>query len=306
MRVVVTGGAGFIGSNLSKELSQRGHDVIVVDNLSGGFIEDVPKTATFVNADVASEESLPKADLYYHLAASFANWKSVESPLNDARDNVLGTVNVASFCAKNGIRLIYTGSSSSYGYKDGNALTEYGSTNPSTPYALSKLVGEQYVKLFSDNYLNVRLFNVFGPGDRPGEYRNAIPNMVVSGIVTGTVPVYGQGCGRDFSYIDDIVFLLSELATKDVGYIRTLNLASGRMTLMESVAKEVVSELGLLGHSCQINMLERRPWDKVVTRIAGVGLQGNLFGGYANKMADNFSENLRKTVRWVVNKHESV
>src|SRR5438552_10529215 len=217
MRVIVTGGAGFIGSNLVRALVERGHQVVVVDNLASiwslRLIEDVADRVEFVHGDVRLAEDLERVgpgpyDRVYHLAASFANELSMEYPAIDMRSNIEGTLNVLAMARRVGCGLfVYTGSSSSYGDVP-VPFEEDGPTRPYTPYAISKHVGEAYVRSSGLPYAIFRLFNVYGPGDPPGRYRNAVPNMMRALDTEGNVRIFGRAATRDFTYVDDVVRVL--------------------------------------------------------------------------------------------------
>src|SRR4051812_46604681 len=225
MRVIVTGGAGFIGSNLVRALVQRGGHVTVVDNLATTWslrlIEAVLDRVEFVHADIRLAEDLERVrpgpvDRVYHLAASFANELSMDHPTIDMRSNIEGTSNVLAMARRTGCGLfVYTGSSSSYGDVT-VPFEEDGPTRPYTPYAISKQMGETYVRSSGLPYAIFRLFNVYGPGDPPGRYRNAIPNMIraLDGI-DGSIRIFGRDATRDFTYVDDVVRVLLD-ATRAV------------------------------------------------------------------------------------------
>src|SRR5215472_9490450 len=186
MRVLITGGAGFIGSNLVRGWLSRGAEVTVFDNLAStcslALLDTVRPDVRFVHGDVRAPEDfgrLPAGpwDFVYHLAASFANELSMEFPTVDVRTNAEGTLNVVSFAKRAGCGfIVYTGSSSSYGDAP-VPMCEDGPMRPHTPYALSKHAGELHVRASSLPSAVFRLFNVYGPGEAPGHYRNAVPNM---------------------------------------------------------------------------------------------------------------------------------
>src|SRR5689334_7974929 len=186
MRILVTGGAGFIGSRLVPALVAGGHEVVVVDDLSSSGswrpLARVKSDVALVAADLRDEAALARlpggaCDRVYHLAASFANERSIEDPDHDRSVNVDGTRAVLAHAAERGVGLfVYTGSSSSYGDVE-PPFREDGPQRPGTPYACSKLEAEQLVRAAQLPSAVFRLFNVYGPGDPPGRFRNAIPNM---------------------------------------------------------------------------------------------------------------------------------
>ncbi|MBX3731157.1 MAG: NAD-dependent epimerase/dehydratase family protein [Verrucomicrobiae bacterium] len=275
MRILITGGAGFIGSHLARAHVNAGHEVVVADNLSSvdslQNLQDIKQNLQFVHCDIRLQcdfAALPNGpyDRFYHLAASFANERSVDYPEIDLRSNAEGTLAVLTFARHVGCRLfVYTGSSSSYG--DGNIpFCEDSRIAPGTPYALTKLLGERYVANSGIPYAIFRLFNVYGPGDPPGHYRNAIPNMLKSlDQPSRTIHVYGEKATRDFTFVHDVVEVLrnAEVAKNSV-----VNIGTGVETSILDLA-QLISEL-YPGDEAHIQVTEQRHWDHVVRRIADV------------------------------------
>lgn len=265
MRVVVTGAAGFIGSRLASYLANRGHKVLAIDKEYRQFLHENISTAW---ADVAERSWMETADEFkpdavFHLAASFANEKSVDHPEWDARDNVLGTVQVGHYCVSRDVPVIYTGSSSSYGTMRGAAFKENDPLNPSTPYALSKYTGEKYLTVLGCKGMIFRLFNVFGPGDPPGPYRNAIPNMFAKAKADGVIPLYGESSSRDFTPIDVVLeYLYRALKAHHLhSQMYTVNCCIGRELPMKLVAQRISKYTG-----ATVEVLPSRGWDKVPNR----------------------------------------
>lgn len=301
MRVLVTGGAGFIGSNLVRALVRAGDDVVVVDNLvsthSLCLIDDVRDRIVFCHGDVRCAEDFGRVpsgpfDRVYHLAASFANELSVEHPLVDWRSNVDGTAVCLDFARSAGCGLfVYASSSSVYGDLP-VPFHEDAVTAPQTPYAESKLVGEQRVLGSGLPCVLYRMFNVYGPGDPPGRYRNAIPRMfraLEEG--DGKVRVLGQDSTRDFTYIDDVIGILLE-AERATGCI--VNLGSGQETAMLDVAALILELRGLGAQRLSLEV--RRPWDHVARRVAQVDRLRALHGSVP---ATPMRAGLGHTARWL-------
>lgn len=179
MTILVTGGAGFIGSHVVDSLIADGHRVIVVDNVSTGSRDNVSPMADFIESDVENGrvEGLftreLSIDAVVHLAAQVSVTTSWHSPLDDVRTNVLGLVNVLECCRRHGVKhFVFSSSAAIYGDPEGLPVVESASPSPSSPYALSKLVGEQYVRMYSKAYgikaLIMRFANVYGPRQRVG------------------------------------------------------------------------------------------------------------------------------------------
>jgi UDP-glucose 4-epimerase len=302
MRVLVTGGAGFVGSSLVREWLRRGAEVVVLDNLvatcSLRSLEDVVSDVRFVHGDVRAPEDfarLPKGpyDRVYHLAASFANELSMDFPVVDVRTNAEGTLNVVNFAKETGCNLfVYTASSSSYGDVP-VPMAEDGPMHPHTPYALSKHMGELHVRASGLPFAVFRLFNVYGPGEPPGRYRNVMPNMFHALDATrGTIRIFGDGATRDFTYIDDAVRFLSE-AERAQGQV--VNLGSGVETPIPIVARTI---LRLRGRAPEETRVEpRRPWDRVVARCADVTRLRSVYGAVPSTPLDL---GLERTHAWLV------
>jgi nucleoside-diphosphate-sugar epimerase len=301
MRVIVTGGAGFIGSNLVRALVERRDQVVVVDNLvtacSLRLIEDVAARIEFVHGDVRFAEDLDRVgpgpvDRVYHLAASFANELSMEYPAIDLHSNIQGTLNVLAMAQRLGCRLfVYTGSSSSYGDVD-VPFDEDGPTRPYTPYAISKQVGESHVCASGLPHAVFRLFNVYGPGDPPGRYRNAVPNMIrMLDRPDARVSIFGRAATRDFTYVDDVVRVLLE-APRAAGHI--VNVGTGQDTPVVELARQILRLFDL--PESRLSFEEPRAWDRVVRRCASVERLRALFGWVPSTP---LAEGLRHAARWM-------
>lgn len=301
MRVIVTGGAGFIGSNLVRALVGAGHQVTVIDNLAATnslrLIDDVVDQIEFVHGDIRLAEDLERVgpgpfDRVYHLAASFANELSMEHPTIDMRSNIEGTLNVITMARRVGCGLfVYTGSSSSYG-DVAIPFQEDGPTRPYTPYAISKQVGESYVRSSGLPYSIFRLFNVYGPGDPPGRYRNAVPNMMRAlENGNGQIRIFGRDATRDFTFIDDVVRILLD-ADRATGEI--VNIGTGQETAIVDLARQILVLFEL--PETRMGIEEPRTWDRVVERCASVERLHSLFGWVP---ATPLGDGLREAARWM-------
>jgi len=301
MTVLVTGGAGFIGSELVRQTVARGLDVVVVDNLAATWslrlIDDVAERIEFVHGDLRLAEDLERLgagpfDRIYHLAASFANELSMEYPSIDMHSNIEGTLNVLAMARRVGCGLfVYSGSSSSYGDVP-VPFEEDGPMRPYTPYAMSKHVGETYVRSSGLPYAIFRLFNVYGPGDPPGRYRNAVPNMLRAlDRVDGTIPIFGREATRDFTYVDDVVRALLE-APRALGQV--VNVGTGLETPIVELAQQILRLFDL--PESRMRFAEPRTWDRVVRRCASVARLRELFGWVP---ATPLSEGLQRAARWM-------
>jgi nucleoside-diphosphate-sugar epimerase len=248
--VMVTGGAGFIGSHLVEALVSRGYRVRVIDNLSTGRNERLHPAAEFVNADIVRPESLEHLfdgiDCVFHTAALPRVPLSIENPLETHMVNVVGTINVLIASRDAGVRrVIFSGSSSVYGDQAELPLNEAMKPNPLSPYALQKLTGEQYTLLFHRLYglqtLTLRYFNVFGPRmATEGAYVTVISAFLRQRMACKPLTIEGDGeQTRDFTHVTDIVranLLAMNCATADG---RALNIGQGRNVSVNWVARQI-------------------------------------------------------------------
>jgi UDP-glucose 4-epimerase len=213
---LVTGGAGFIGSHLSEALVKRGHRVRVVDNFATGFQRNLRDGVEFSEGDLADPavagQAVAGMDYVLHQAAIPSVPRSVEKPVESHRANVDATLNVLMAARDAGVkRVVFAGSSSVYGDQPVLPKREDMPTNPLSPYALQKLVSEQYGQMFTRLYgletVTTRYFNVFGPRQDPGSPYSGVISLFIKALATGTRPIiYGDGeQTRDFTYIANVV-----------------------------------------------------------------------------------------------------
>ena len=301
--ILVTGGAGFIGSRLVRRLVDEGHRVVVADNLTTArstyLLDGVLDRIEFVHLDVRCPEDfalLPRGgwDRVFHLAASFANARSIDHPELDERTNVAGTTNVIRFAERAGCGLlVYTGSSSSYGDAP-VPFAEDGPMHPATPYAITKLRAERLVEECVIPSAIFRLFNVYGPGDPPGVYRNAIPNMLKAlERPEGSVRIFGAEATRDFTFVEDAV---SVLVRPEPAIGRVVNVGAGFETPVAEVAQILLRMMDRPAD--RMHVVPRRPWDRVVRRAADVSKLRALYGEDAVP-ATPLEDGLARTVRWL-------
>ena len=218
MKYLVTGGAGFIGSNIVHELVKRKEEVIVVDNLVTGRVSNlngVQDDITLVGGDIAEidfmKSVLKDVDVVLHHAALPSVPRSIDNPSLSHRHNALGTLNLLTAAREAGVkRFVYASSSSVYGNRPQKHKIEFMKPQPLSPYAAQKLMGEYYCKVFAHLYdmstICLRYFNVFGPRQNPASaYAAVIPKFITSILKDKKPVIYGNGTQtRDFTFIDDI------------------------------------------------------------------------------------------------------
>jgi UDP-glucose 4-epimerase len=304
MRTLVTGGAGFIGSSLATALVADGHDVRVLDDLSTGNAENVPPEAELLEGSITDVDLVGRAangvDVVFHQAANRAVLRSVEDPLGTDHVNVHGTLVVLESARRAGVeRVVAASSSSVYGGAEQRPTPETAPLVPRSPYAVSKLAGEQYCRVYSELHglptVNLRYFNVYGPRQRPDSAYAAVIPLFIRALASGEAPtVHGDGLqSRDFTFVDDVVRanLLAATAPATRCNGMSLNVAGGS----EHSLLELLDALqALIGTSVAPAHTEPRPGDVRHTR-ADVSAARDAIAFTAEVP---FSEGLARTVDW--------
>jgi UDP-glucose 4-epimerase len=244
---LVTGGAGFIGSHLSEELVRRGHRVRVVDSLITGKRRNLEPASgvEFIEGDLANLEVAARAvdgmNYVLHQAAIPSVPRSVREPITSNRANIDASLNVLVAARDAGVkRLVYAGSSSAYGNTPTLPKREEMPTNPLSPYALQKLVAEQYCQMFTRLYgletVTIRYFNVFGPRQDPGSPYSGVISLFATALLEGRRPtIYGDGeQTRDFTYVANVVDGVLRACEAPAASGEVINVATGgRISLNE-------------------------------------------------------------------------
>lgn len=251
MTYLVTGGAGFIGSNIARALLAEGHTVRVVDNLSTGLRENIPDGCVFHEVDLRDLDALKSAfvgvDGVFHEAALARVQPSIENPLETNDVNINGTLNVIMAARDAGVkRIVYAASSSAYGDATEFPLREEMTPNPLSPYGLQKYVGEEYMKLASIFWnietVSLRYFNVYGPGlNFTGAYKLVMAVFLEQRKKGDQLTITGDGTQtRDFTYIDDVVRAnLLAMQSAQVGKGEVMNIGAGDNHSVNEVAENI-------------------------------------------------------------------
>jgi UDP-glucose 4-epimerase len=304
MRVLVTGGAGFIGSHLVDARVGAGDEVVVLDNLVAGYQENVNPKARLLIGDITDPDTvaaaLDGAELVFHLAAARAVLRSVQQPLSTDRTNTAGTLALLEGARQAGVRrVISTSSSSVYGGAEVTPTPESAPLVPRSPYAVSKLAGEHYARVYWELHgletVVIRLFNVFGPRQRPDSQYAAVIPIFIDAIKHGRgVEIHGDGQqSRDFTYIDDAVagYLAAARAPASRCAGRTYNIAGGG----EHTVLELVSALEvIMGADAEAVHIKARPGDVRRSRADCSAAAGDL--GWSAQI--DFLDGLARTVAW--------
>ena len=303
---LVTGVAGFIGSSIARALTARGDKVCGIDNFSTGKRENLVGLESMdliegdLNDDGLAERACREVDCIFHEAALPSVPRSIENPVACNRANVDATVKLLEAARRAGVkRLVYAGSSSAYGNSPTLPKREDMLPAPLSPYAVSKLAGEQYMSAFYRVYgletVTLRYFNVFGPHQDPTSQYSGVLAIFISKMLRGDPPtIYGDGeQSRDFTYIDNVVAgnLLAASAPGARVAGRVFNVATGsRVTLNETVniLRELTSYRGDIAHGKERSGDVKHSLADITSALAQFGYQPKVF----------FREGLQKTVDW--------
>lgn len=314
--VLVTGGAGCVGSNLSRKLGELGAEkVIILDNLSSAYEWNIPQSENieFIKGDILDDAALKrvfkeKPDYVFHLAAHFANQNSVDNPEKDLMVNGIGILKVLQYAQLVGVeRFIYSSSGCGvYGLDSKMPFEEHDiSISLHTPYQVTKLLGELYTNYFHNLYdmpiVNARFFNVFGPGEVPGKYRNVIPNFFYWSMTGQALPITGDGSEtRDWTFVGDIVNGLLSMGIKKEAIGEAINLGSGKDNRVIDMANWVNE---LTGNEEGVAYMARRNWDAKTQLLSSIEKAEKILD---YKPTVSFKDGLKKTYSWFSDNWENI
>jgi UDP-glucose 4-epimerase len=310
MRILVTGGAGFIGTHLTRRLIAEGHQVYVIDNEFNGDPSLLPKQAIYTRGDIVQESALEALfarglDAVCHIAAQVSIVRSFSDPAVDLRNNVEGTLNVIKMCLKYKVqRLIYASSMTLYGQVDNVPTAETDPCLPDSYYGITKYAAERYVHStaerpdldFDFRVTSLRMYSVYGPGQA---YDN--PYQGVLGIFSGNIlrnepiTIFGDGeQTRDFIFIDDIVEAWVRVLSTPESAGRIINIGSGRSLTINKLAESVVAAFGYPKGGYRVEHKPARPGEQRKVQ-ADIALARKILR-WEPKVP--FEAGLAKTVDW--------
>ena len=308
-KIVITGGAGFIGSHIAESCAKDGHEVVIIDNLDDYYSPELKKrnidyvlkseNVRFVHGDVTDIDFLrtvidKDVDYVFHEAAQAGVRISVENPFKPNNINVLGTLNVLQASLEAEVeRVINASSSSVYGKVEYLPFDEKHPTQPVSPYGVSKLAAEHYCRVFYEVYglptVSLRYFTVYGPRMRPD-----LAISIFTGKMLNNEPITIFGDGnqtRDFTYIDDIVKVNMELLDMNKADGKVMNIGSGNRISVNDLAKHLRE---IIGSSSEVNYAEVQRGDAKHT-LADVSLAKELMG---YEPSVTIEEGLKRFVEW--------
>ncbi len=251
MRILITGGAGFLGSSLANRLVEEGHTVLALDDLTAGDPRRLSPEVLLTRGDVRDVPKLwtllQGVDCVYHLAARVRVPESIHYPSEYNEVNVGGTVALMQAMRDTGVRRVVLASSGAlYGEQEQQPISESQTPRPNSPYGVSKIAAEYYVstlgRLYEIETSSLRIFNAYGPGqDLPPSYPPVIPQILKQAQTGGSIVIFGNGSQtRDFVFVDDVVEALVSAATAHSANRATINIGSGEEVSIRELAEHVV------------------------------------------------------------------
>lgn len=300
MKVLVTGGAGFIGSHVNKLLLDQGHQVTVVDDLSRGDQNSIDPRASFQKASLedqaALEKILPGHDAVVHMASYIEVGESVKNPVEFTQNNIVGTVKLLEAMKNTGVKkMIFSSSACVYGKPAKTPITEEDPLGEQeNPYGITKVTMEQFCKLYQTlhgfDVTILRYFNPYGPGELHQPETHAIPNFIKAALNKSPIPLYWKGEQiRDFIYIDDLAEA-HVLALPLTGF-HIYNVGTQTGAKVIDVVKKI---FGILGYEVPIDDLGERKGDVPILVASSDKIQKEL--GWSAKV--NLDEGLQKTIEF--------
>ena len=299
MKVLVTGGAGFIGSHVVKLLIKSGHTVVVLDSLVKGHKESVDSRAKLIIGDIANEqkaqEALGGVDAVIHMAGLIVVPESVKDPILYSKNNFLGTVKFMESMRKVGVKkMIFSSSALFYGTPKTLPIKEDAPVHPDNPYGASKAAVESYLQTYNAVYgfdsIILRYFNPYGPGEMHDPETHAIPNFIKSTLKRTPIPLYWGGEHiRDFIYIDDLV--QAHIDVLNITGHQIFNIGTEKGVRVKDVIDEIFK---IVGFSVPINNLGNRLGDVAANYASSRKLHEAV--GWTAKV--NLTEGLKKTIEF--------
>jgi UDP-glucose 4-epimerase len=315
MRVLVTGGAGFIGSHVADRLLEDGHEVLIIDNESTGRPENVPEMAEYIRGDVVRAEDLELAfatglDAVCHIAGQVSMIGSFSDPFTDLRTNTQGTVSVLQQCMRHRVpRLLYASSMTVYGETEVLPTAEETPCSPSSYYAITKYAAERYVHAtaqrpdltFDFSVTTLRMYTVYGPRQALDNPYQGVLGIFIGNLLRGEpITVFGDGeQTRDFVYVSDIVDAWALSLGSPTTRGQVFNLGSGRQISVNQLVDAVLASFGRTREDYDIQYRPKRPGEqaRVEADVARASTALRWRPGVA------FEDGLAETVRWAREEH---
>jgi len=308
MKILITGGAGFVGTNLSLLLESKNHEVVILDDFSTGLRSNIPANIQYVEGSITDfslvRDLARKVDAIVHLAARGSVPRSLKNPVLTQEVNFQGTLNVLEAARESGVHVVFSSSSSVYGSNTELPKTESQVLRPLTPYAASKMSAEAIMMAYGSSYqlpvTTLRFFNVFGPWQRPDHiYSAVIPKWVWSGITGKKIQVFGDGNqSRDFTHVTTVTQVIYSSITERVLSPEPINLALGNNISLNFLLEKLRKHFPRL----EVEFLDSRPGDV----YASQNNPSLLFKKFPNLKIEDFESSLDSTVNWLMEQHTRI
>lgn len=299
MKILITGGAGFIGCHVSKLLLDQGHQVVVFDNFANSSNEDIDSRATIINADLKDSERLKNAlggvEVVIHAANLIEVAESVKNPLKFSENNIDGSVVLLEAMRETGVKkIIFSSSACVYGEPDLLPLTEEAPVRPDNPYGATKVATEAflnvYFKLYQFDVTILRYFNPYGPGENHQPETHAIPNFIKAALTKKPIPLYWKGRQvRDFIYIEDLA--KAHVLCLNLSGLNIFNIGTEKGVKVIDVINYLSD---ILGYDLDIEDLGERKGDVEANYASSAKFKNKT--GWEAKVG--LKEGLEKTVDW--------
>jgi len=308
MKYLVTGAAGFVGSVIAKKLISQGHHVTIIDNLSTGYISNVPKEALFIKGDVSCQATIDKLnnvkfDAILHIAGQSSGEVSFEDPIYDLNCNTSSTLLLLNYAVFTGCkRFIYASTMSVYGEQKGKEqFSELDETNPKSFYAVGKLASEKYMKIYKEQYdidfTALRYFNIYGAGQNLENLKQGMVSIYLKQFIDDKferVEVKGSvDRFRDLSYVDDVADVTIEAINNKNFYNEIINVGTGVKTTVKTMLEMMKK---YLNSNKEIKITQGTPGDQY-----GIYANNEKLMKIYDKKFISFEDGLKKMIEWVKN-----
>ena len=309
MKIAVTGGAGFIGSNLVKKLIELNHDVVVIDDLSTGLASNLENLdCEFYDESIVDNAKLDKlissSEAIFHFAARGSVPRSILDPVAAFQINATGTLNILEIARSTGAHVIFSSSSSVYGLNTSIPKVESTWTSPLSPYAASKLSAEALLSAYANSYnipvTNLRFFNVYGPFQRPDHpYAAVIPKWIWQALHGKPIEIFGNGeQTRDFTFVDTVVDVATTSLSKVAASGQVINLAYGNQISLNEIKIKLNEKFPKLVSS----YLPKRAGDVNHSQ----NNPDRVYKFFPDVSPTNFEIGFEKTFNWLTSKYSQV
>lgn len=309
-RVLITGGAGFIGSHLADRVLERGHEVVIIDDESTGQPENVPSEARYIRGDVRNPDDLARAfegrlDAVFHIAGQASTIRSFDDPLDDLNVNVVGTVQVVQMCLAYRVpRLLFASSMTTYGHPPALPIREDMPCEPISYYGITKYAAERYAQATADridleasfHVTSFRMFNVYGERQRLDNPYQGVMGIFIGNVVRDEpIVIHGDGeQSRDFVYISDVVNAWMQAWKEPAAYNQVFNLGVGVRHSINELADATMSVFGRSRKTHPVRYEPLRPGDQR-HMVADVTKARQVLG-WEPKVG--FVQGVERTARW--------